>query len=77
MEVDPVGDSAHFGGFVIPSLSFVGVLGGECLKGVEYGGIAFLYVVVGALQPFFNLGEAVEHIARHVQSKHGGEDDIH
>ena len=72
-----VGDTAHFGGFVVPAAPLVGVLGGEGLERGEDTGIALLHVGVGALQPLLHLSEAIEHVARHVKGKHGGEDDIH
>ena len=77
MAVDAVGDAAHLGGLVEPPLALVGVLRGECLEGIEDGGVALLYVGVCALEAFLHLSEAVEHVARHVEGQHGGEDDIH
>ncbi len=67
----------HFRCLVEPRATLFRVLHGKSFQlGID-GIVAFRHGLVGSGQAVVNLRESVEHITRHIQCKHGSQNDVH
>ena len=67
----------EFVSLLIPFACLFRILLVEALKMSELHSVARRDIEISAVYAVLHLTEPVEHIARHIESQHGSEDDIH
>ena len=75
--IQTVGGVAHLHTQIQPLAALLWIFVVECLNLLKHHLAARGECAIGAREPLLHLAEPTEHITRHIQGKHGGQNDVH